>query len=174
MTGAEPEQASNKDLGFGFWGGGRSPPPRTICRGRRGWSILGGMDTGAPRILVVDDDAGIRDALQEMLRAEGMDVIGQASDGEAAVEAARQHDPDVVLMDLRMPRMSGTDAAARIRAMHPTMQVVILSAYDDPGLDRSATEAGAYAYLVKGCSASLVCDVVREAVKLKRGLDERG
>ena len=90
---------------------------------------------------------------------------------EDRIEMARDLKPDVVLMDLRMPGLSGAEATSRIRDEQPHVQVIILSAYDDPALNKSAEEAGAYAYLVKGCSASLVRDVLFEAFKLKRGLD---
>jgi len=126
-----------------------------------------------PRVLVVDDDEGIREALRDLLREEGFEVAGEAGDGEEAVRAAKRLEPDVVLMDLRMPGLGGAEATAMIRKALPATQVVILSAYDDPALNRSADEAGAYAYLVKGCSASLVRDVLLGAYRLKLGLEER-
>ena len=125
----------------------------------------------APRVIVVDDDDGIRQALRDLLTEEGVEVLGEASDGQGAIEMARDLKPDVVLMDLRMPGLSGSEATSLIRGEQPHIQVIILSAYDDPALNKSAEEAGAYAYLVKGCSASLVRDVLFEAFKLKRGLD---
>jgi len=126
---------------------------------------------GAPRVLVVDDDEGIRQALRDLLREEGMDVVGEAADGSEAIESAKELLPDVILMDLRMPVLGGAEATAKIREELPTTQVIILSAYDDPALNRNAEDAGAYAYLVKGCSAALVRDVLLEAYKLKVGLD---
>lgn len=125
----------------------------------------------APRVLVVDDDEGIRQALRDLLREEGMDVVGEAANGSQAIEAATELRPDVILMDLRMPVLGGAEATAKIREELPTTQVIILSAYDDPALNRNAEDAGAYAYLVKGCSAALVRDVLLEAFKLKVGLD---
>ena len=130
-----------------------------------------GEKSVTPRVLVVDDDEGIRQALCDLLREEGVEVVGVGSDGTEAVQLALDLRPDVVLMDLRMPGLSGSEATAKIRAEQPNLQVIILSAYDDPALNKSAEEAGAYAYLVKGCSASLVRDVLFEAFKLKRGLD---
>jgi DNA-binding NarL/FixJ family response regulator len=132
---------------------------------------MSGEERVSPRVLVVDDDEGIRGALKDLLREEKVDVVGEASDGSGAVELARELKPDVVLMDLRMPGMSGTDATSKMREEQPNLQVIILSAYDDPALNQSAEDAGAYAYLVKGCSASLVRDLLFEAFKLKRGLD---
>ncbi len=134
---------------------------------------MGPMDGtgGAPRVLIVDDDEGIRQALRDLLREEGMDVVGEAADGSEAITAALDLRPDVILMDLRMPILGGAEATAKIREEMPTTQVIILSAYDDPALNRNAEDAGAYAYLVKGCSAALVRDVLLEAFKLKVGLD---
>jgi DNA-binding NarL/FixJ family response regulator len=126
-----------------------------------------------PRVLVADDDEGIRQALRDLLTEEGMEVVGEAADGAEAIDLALQAKPDVILMDLRMPVLGGAEATAKIREQLPTTQVIILSAYDDPALNKSAEEAGAYAYLVKGCSAGLVRDVLLEAYKLKGGLESR-
>ena len=127
--------------------------------------------SASPRILIVDDDGGIRAALRDLLREEGMEVVGEATDGTEAVELVEPLSPDIVLMDLRMPKLGGVEATRLIKRSSPTTQVVILSAYDDMALNQSAEEAGAYAYLVKGCAASLVRDVLHEAFKLKQGLD---
>jgi DNA-binding NarL/FixJ family response regulator len=134
---------------------------------------MSSLPSPAPRVLIADDDEGIRQALRDLLGEEGMDVVGEASDGMGAVAAAKELDPDVVLMDLRMPDLGGAEATTMIRTARPNTQVIILSAYDDPALNRSAEEAGAYAYLVKGCSAALVRDVLLEAFKLKQGLERR-
>jgi DNA-binding NarL/FixJ family response regulator len=134
---------------------------------------MSSLPSPAPRVLIADDDEGIRQALRDLLGEEGMDVVGEASDGMGAVAAAKELDPDVVLMDLRMPDLGGAEATTMIRTARPNTQVIILSAYDDPALNRSAKEAGAYAYLVKGCSAALVRDVLLEAFKLKQGLERR-
>ncbi|MEX1047607.1 MAG: response regulator transcription factor [Actinomycetota bacterium] len=127
----------------------------------------------SPRVLIVDDDEGIRDALRDLLAEEGIDVVGQAVDGDAGFEAVQTLSPDIVLMDLRMPGVDGVEATKLIKDFDPDMQVIILTAYDDPALNQSADAAGAFAYLIKGSSASLVRDVIMEAFKLRRGLQER-
>lgn len=129
------------------------------------------MDT--PRVLIADDDAGIREALTDLLTEEGMEVVGAATDGREAVQLVTLTRPDVVLMDLRMPVMDGITATRHIREEAPLVQVVMLSAYDDPALTHGAEDAGAYAYLIKGSSASLVGDVVNQAYSLKKGLEAR-
>jgi CheY-like chemotaxis protein len=106
----------------------------------------------APRVLIVDDDATVRDAVQELLEGMGFAVVGAVEDGFRAVEMAGIVEPDVVLMDVRMPGMDGLEATRRIRTVHPDVQVVLLSAYDDLTFRQVAAQAGAFRYLVKGCA----------------------
>jgi two-component system, NarL family, nitrate/nitrite response regulator NarL len=116
-----------------------------------------------PTILLVDDDAETRALLKGVLEDEGIQVVGAASDGAEAVELADSLLPEVVLMDLRMPRMGGFEATRLITQKHTWMQVVILTFYDDLLPDRSPAEVGAFAYLVKGCSPTLMRDVIFQA-----------
>jgi CheY-like chemotaxis protein len=116
-----------------------------------------------PTILLVDDDAETRVLLKGVLEDEGIHVVGAASDGAEAVELADSLLPEVVLMDLRMPRMGGFEATRLITEKHTWMQVVILTFYDDLLPDRSPAEVGAFAYLVKGCSPTLMRDVIFQA-----------
>ena len=129
--------------------------------------------TDRPRVLIADDDAGIREALGDLLTEEGMEVVGAVANGTEAVEMTAALSPDVVLMDLRMPAVDGIEATRKIHEAGSLTQVIILSAYDDPALTKGADEAGAYAYLVKGCPAALVRDVVLKAFHLKQGLEAR-
>jgi DNA-binding NarL/FixJ family response regulator len=91
------------------------------------------------RILIADDDEIIREALTEFLSAKGFDVVGEAADGAEAIDAAIALRPDVVLVDIRMPRVNGIEAIQRIAAEVPTARMLALSAYDDPALSSSAT-----------------------------------
>jgi len=105
------------------------------------------------------DDAlhpGTCELLRGVLDEEGLAVSGTATSGEAAVEMVRGLPPDVVLMDLRMPGMGGVEATRRIKELNPSIQVVILTVYDEEDLERSAEQAGAFCYLVKGCPPSLI------------------
>jgi NarL family two-component system response regulator LiaR len=136
-------------------------------------SAVPGVEEAPPRVLVVDDDQGFREMLRDFLIDDGFDVVGEASDGEEAVTLTEQLLPEVVLMDLRMPRMDGIEATRVIKAARPTIQVIILSAYEDPGLKRGAEEVGVYCYLIKGCPPSIIRDMLRFARDFKTGLDDQ-
>jgi DNA-binding NarL/FixJ family response regulator len=116
-----------------------------------------------PRVAIVDDHGAMRAALRDALEDEGATVVGEADDGPAGVELSVRLEPDVVLMDLRMPGTSGLEATRQIRQLRPAVQVLILTAYDDPALDREATAVGAYAFLVKGCQVERICEVADQA-----------
>lgn len=100
------------------------------------------------RVLVAEDETLIRMDLVEMLREEGYDVVGEAEDGQRAVELAEEHRPDLVIMDVKMPRRDGIDAASEIAAKR-IAPVVILTAFSQRELVERARDAGAMAYLVK-------------------------
>lgn len=102
------------------------------------------------RLLIVDDQALIRDGLVTICeRLPDVEVVGSAGDGEQAVELVSQLGPDVVLMDLRMPRMDGIEATRRIRAQHPAVHVVVLTTFSDDESVTGALAAGALGYLTK-------------------------
>jgi response regulator NasT len=100
------------------------------------------------RVLIAEDEALIRLDLAEMLAEAGYDVIAQASNGEEAVERAREHRPDLVIMDVKMPRLDGI-AAASLIAAERIAPVVMLTAFSQRDLVERARDAGAMAYLVK-------------------------
>lgn len=100
------------------------------------------------RVVVAEDETLIRMDLVEMLREEGYDVVGEAEDGQRAVELAEEHKPDLVIMDVKMPRRDGIDAASEIAAKR-IAPVVILTAFSQRELVERARDAGAMAYLVK-------------------------
>ena len=105
-------------------------------------------DQPAPKILIAEDEAIIRLDLKEMLEEEGLDVVGEASDGEAAIRLARERKPDLVIMDVKMPGMDGLAAAEHI-VSEDLGAVLILTAFSQRDLVQRAAEAGAMAYLVK-------------------------
>src|SRR3979490_1080550 len=111
--------------------------------------------TGSPsdaekprRVLVAEDEALIRLDLAEMLREEGYEVVGEAGDGQEAVELAEKLMPDLVIMDVKMPRRDGIDAATEIAGKR-IAPIVVLTAFSQRDLVERARDAGAMAYLVK-------------------------
>ena len=113
------------------------------------------------RVLVVDDQDLIRRGLTMMLQMEDdIEVVGQARDGEMAVQLAHQHKPNVVLMDIKMPRMNGIQATRAIAQALPETHVVILTTYDTDDMVFEAIRAGAQSYLLKESSEAEVLDVI--------------
>jgi len=100
------------------------------------------------RVVIAEDEALIRLDLAEMLGEEGYDVVGQAEDGQKAVELVLEHRPDLVILDVKMPRLDGIAAAEQIAAQR-IAPVVILTAFSQRDLVERARDAGAMAYLVK-------------------------
>lgn len=127
-----------------------------------------------PRLLVVDDHDMLREALVELLLQAGFDVVGEATDGADAVALAKQLEPEVVLMDLRMPVLGGLDATRLIKDARPATQVVLLTAFDSPALQQQAEEAGCFAYLVKGGPPGTLRLVLHQAVAARRALHPPG
>lgn len=114
------------------------------------------------RLLIVDDQPLIRRGLAMMLAAEpGIQVVGQAGDGLDAVAQALDHRPDVVVMDLQMPRASGVVATREITRQLPQTRVLVLTTYDDDELVFEAIKAGAQAYLLKDVDETEVLDTIR-------------
>jgi DNA-binding NarL/FixJ family response regulator len=107
-------------------------------------------------VLLADDHSGLRWALRGLLEETGFEVVGESGDGADAVALARLLQPDIVVIDVRMPVLNGLDAAKLIKDQRPATQVVVLSAFESPELERQAREAGAFAYLDKGTMADRV------------------
>src|SRR6058998_3800095 len=100
------------------------------------------------RILVAEDETIIRLDLRELLEAVGHEVVAEARDGEEAVALAREHEPELAIMDVKMPRLDGIEAAKRILDDRP-IPIVMLTAYGQQELVARAAEAGVFGYLVK-------------------------
>ena len=113
-------------------------------------------------VVLVDDQALVRGALAALLDLEtDLSVIGEASTGAEAVAAARSRAPDVVLMDVEMPRMDGIEATAALRAAGSAARVLIVTTFGRPGYLRRALQAGASGFVVKDTPARLLADAVR-------------
>ncbi|WP_275888067.1 ANTAR domain-containing response regulator [Nocardioides houyundeii] len=119
--------------------------------------------TSRPTVVIAEDEALIRMDLAEMLAEEGYDVVGQAGDGERAVELAEELRPDLVILDVRMPVLDGIAAAERIAAQR-ICAVVILTAFSQRELVERARDAGAMAYLVKPFGRSDLVPAVEMAM----------
>ncbi|WP_158889143.1 response regulator transcription factor [Amycolatopsis anabasis] len=116
------------------------------------------------RVVVADDQSAVREGLALLIEAlPGITVAGQAADGLAAVEQVAATGPEVVLMDLAMPRCDGVTATARIRAEHPDTQVVVLSTYADDDSILRALDAGALGYLTKSATRDEIGRAVHAA-----------
>jgi len=100
------------------------------------------------RILIAEDETIIRLDLRDLLERAGHDVVAEARDGVEAVDLAREHDPELAVMDVKMPRLDGIEAAKRILAERP-IPIVMLTAYGQDELVGRAVEAGVFGYLVK-------------------------
>ncbi|HEY7874988.1 MAG TPA: response regulator [Actinomycetota bacterium] len=124
----------------------------------------------APKVLIAEDEAIIRLDLKEMLEEEGLDVVGEASDGEAAIRLARELDPDLVIMDIKMPGMDGLAAAEHI-VSEDLGAVLILTAFSQRDLVQRAAEAGAMAYLVKPFQKSDLMPAIEIAIARHAELD---
>ena len=123
------------------------------------------MKANRVRVLLVDDHAVVRAGVRALLQDSGdIEIIGEAADGAAAVELAREHRPDVVIIDIAMPHLNGLEAAARIKEENPAVQVVILSMHDSREYVLQALKAGASAYVMKD-SAPVELDLAIAAVR---------
>lgn len=115
------------------------------------------------RVLIAEDEALIRLDLAEMLREEGYEIVGEAGDGQEAVDLAESLRPDLVIMDVKMPRRDGIDAASEI-ASKRIAPIVILTAFSQRELVEKARDAGAMAYLVKPFSITDLIPAIEVAV----------
>ena len=126
------------------------------------------------RILLVDDQEIVRQGLATILKyAPGIEVVGQASDGKEAVALAHALRPDVVLMDLKMPRLGGIPASRRISAELPDTQVIILTTYDTDDLVFEGIKAGAQGYLLKDAAGETLVEAIRGVTRGESRIDHR-
>lgn len=116
------------------------------------------------RILLADDHQIMRQGLRSMLECEpGFEVVAEAMDGEIAIKLAASLHPEVILMDINMPKMDGIEATSHIKHRFPDIAVIGLSMHEDPMLEAQMYEVGASAYLSKGTAINVVCDTIRQA-----------
>ncbi len=138
------------------------------------------------RVLIVDDHTVVREGSRQLLEQDhALDVVGEAGTGEDAVRLANRLDPDVVLLDLALPDITGVEAARQIRVCCPEVKIVVLSAYDDQDYVVAAMDVGAAAYLLKTVRGQDVIDAIHAvqqgqvilhpsvAAKLRRSMRQR-
>ncbi|MBS1808943.1 MAG: response regulator transcription factor [Acidobacteria bacterium] len=114
------------------------------------------------RVMVIDDHQIVRQGLVSLINTEAdLAVIAEGSDGKQAVELFRQHQPDVTLMDLRMPVLGGVDATKAIRQEFPTARIIVLTTFDGDEDIYRALQAGAQSYLLKGVSFEDLTEAIR-------------
>lgn len=124
------------------------------------------------RILIAEDQSLVRGALAALLETEAdLQVVATADDGDRALELIAESDPDVVLTDIEMPRMTGLELAAAIRANGPRPRVIIVTTFARPGYLRRALEAGAAGYLLKDSPAEELAEAVRRVHAGGRAID---
>ena len=140
--------------------------------GGRGIPSSGARDFTA-RVVIVDDHDLVRDGYQRMLaREEGLEVVGEAANGREAVERCRELRPDLVLMDVRMPKMDGLEATRRIKAEFPTTGVLVVTTYDNPDYLLEAIEAGAAGYVLKDAPRQQLVNAVRRTLNGESPLNQ--
>ncbi|MFI9364155.1 response regulator [Kitasatospora sp. NPDC053057] len=129
------------------------------------------MSAAVTRVLVADDQTVVREGIVMLLGLlPGIEVVGAAADGEEAVALVERHHPDVVLMDLRMPRVDGVEATRRIRAAHPETEVVVLTTYADDESLFPALQAGARGYLTKDAGGEEIAKAIADVRSGAAGL----
>lgn len=124
------------------------------------------------RVLVVDDHPVVRHGLLALLRYEPeFEIAGAAADGEEAVAAVLEHKPDVVLLDLRLPRLSGVEVMMQARAKGSTSRFLVLTTYDSDGDITRALAAGAKGYLLKDATSHELMQAIREVMRGNAALE---
>jgi DNA-binding NarL/FixJ family response regulator len=117
------------------------------------------------RVLVVDDQVLVRAGVATLLRTAGHEVVGEAANGHDATRLAERLRPDVILMDIRMPRLDGIEATERILRTNPAARIVMLTTFAEDADVYGSLRAGAIGYLLKDCEPEIMIDAVRRAAR---------
>lgn len=124
------------------------------------------------RVILADDHAVVRKGIREFLEEEGdISVVAEAADGEQAVTLVAEHQPDVAVLDIQMPGLTGIEATRRIKAQHPNVRVLVLTAYDDDPYIFALLQAGASGYILKSADSSELVHAVRAVHRGESALD---
>ena len=118
------------------------------------------------KVLIADDQRLMREGLATLLAlADDVDIVAQAGDGAEAIELAKAHRPDVILMDIQMPHINGVEATRTIRSILPATQIIILTTFDNDEYLLEGLRAGACGYLLKDMPSEQLADAIRSAAK---------
>src|SRR5512137_1471076 len=118
------------------------------------------------KVLIADDQRLMREGLATLLAlSDDIDIVAQAGDGNEAIELAKTHRPDVILMDIQMPNLNGVEATRTIQSILPATQIIILTTFDDDEYLMSGLRAGACGYLLKDMPSEQLADAIRSAAK---------
>ena len=129
--------------------------------------------TAPARVLIADDHELVRDGFRRMLDyEEDLEVVGEARDGREAVELCRRLEPDLVLMDVRMPKMDGLEATRAIKARQPAVGVLVITTYDNPDYLLEAIKAGAAGYVLKDAPNRQLTNAMRRALEGESPLNQ--
>ncbi len=121
-------------------------------------------ETRLIRVMIVDDHAVVRGGLSKFLQVhKDLELVGEAENGLEAVRLAKQLQPDVVLMDLKMPEMDGVAATRELRAQHPKLRVIVLTSFAEDNMVQGALQAGATGYLLKNVTGADLANAIRAA-----------
>jgi DNA-binding NarL/FixJ family response regulator len=116
--------------------------------------------------VIADDHAIVREGLRRLLESEGdIEVLAEAGDGREVLEAVAKHQPEVVILDITMPKLGGLETLERLRAQHPSVKVILLSVHGDPPFIQAAVSLGADGYVLKSGRVAEVLSAVRAVVK---------
>ena len=113
-----------------------------------------------PRVLIVEDHPGVAKAMHRLLALD-CDVVGSVADGSAVLEAAQRLQPDVLVVDVNLPGLSGLEACRQVTQVNPEMKVIMISAMNDPDITQRSVEVGASAFVFKGAGDDLISIVKR-------------
>ncbi|HMT79270.1 MAG TPA: response regulator [Azonexus sp.] len=113
-------------------------------------------------IIIADDNDMMRSILRGMLRGEEYDVVGEARNGQSAIEMADRLKPDIVCMDVMMPEKNGIEALCEIKVAHPTIEVVMVTSNSDPGTVQESIQNGASGFIIKPFNAARVLDTLEK------------
>ena len=120
-------------------------------------------EEGRIELLVADDNETVRTQIKDYLGLDkSLRVVGEARDGQALIELAEEHKPDLVLMDLRMPKMDGFEAARKLKQKYKDLRIIFLSMYDNDENRAEAKKLGADAYLIKGVPMQEVVNAIKK------------